>query len=76
MPLVASQPQSVTASGWNSMPPNCAGSRRKQSSLPFQFHPVMRAHRMIDALGVEPMRSGVGHLMTDAVRAVAWEVSQ
>ena len=32
-----------------------------------------RAHRMIDAPGVEPMRSGVDHLMTDAVaRCILW----
>ena len=62
MRLVTSQRQSVTLSGWNSMPPYCDGARRKQSSLPFQFQPVMRADRMVHALGIELVRAGVDDL--------------
>ena len=53
------------------MPPNCDGIDAKAIVLAVPIPSGHRAHRMIDAPGVEPMRSGVGHLMTHAVRAVA-----
>ena len=52
------------------MPPNWEGSIRKQSSLPFQFQPVIAAHGVIDTLGVEAVRAGVGHLLTNAIGGV------